>query len=115
MNGILRSSTLLWRTVLTAAHQQRQVLQNIQPSIVSGTARYLAEQSGAQKVRNTSKVLSADKKGAAHNQDKITLHGADGSISITSLDEAQKLAKRRGLKLMKETDLDGKSQRAVYK
>lgn len=47
--------------------------------------------------------------------EKITLNGTDGSISITSLEEAQKIAKRRGLKLVKEMELDGKSQRPVYR
>lgn len=78
--------------------------------------RNYAENSGAQqKVRNTSKVLAAADKGAGVSKDKVTLRGIDGAVSITSLDEAQKIAKRRGFKLIKETDLDGKSQRPVYK
>ncbi|XP_049810229.1 translation initiation factor IF-3, mitochondrial isoform X3 [Schistocerca nitens] len=46
---------------------------------------------------------------------KITLHGTDGSISVVSLEEAQKLSKRRDLKLLKVTDLDSSQQRPVYK
>lgn len=77
---------------------------------------FIRNYAAQQKVRNTSKVLAAaDKEAAGVSKDKVTLRGIDGAVSITSLDEAQKIAKRRGLKLMKETDLDGKSQRPVYK
>ncbi|XP_050307795.1 translation initiation factor IF-3, mitochondrial isoform X2 [Anthonomus grandis grandis] len=45
---------------------------------------------------------------------KITLlHGDE--LTVTTLEEAQKLAKRRDLKLMKVTDIDTKTQRAVYR
>ena len=45
---------------------------------------------------------------------KITLLQQE-TITITTLEEAQKLSKRRDLKLVKLTDLDTKTQRAVYK
>lgn len=45
---------------------------------------------------------------------KITL--LDGNaVSITTLDEAQKISKRRDLKLVKIVDVDTKTQRAIYK
>ncbi|XP_030745807.1 uncharacterized protein LOC115874708 [Sitophilus oryzae] len=45
---------------------------------------------------------------------KVTLlHGED--ITITTLEEAQKIAKRRDLKLVRIIDLDTKTQRPVYK
>lgn len=109
MNGLLRTGRL-WRRVLAGqplAVQQKYAF-----------IRNYADHSGAQqKVRNTSKVLAAADKGAVGvNKDKVTLLGVDGAVSITSLDEAQKIAKKRpGLKLIKEKDLDGKSQRPVYK
>lgn len=46
---------------------------------------------------------------------KITLVGSDQSVSIVSLDEAQKISKRRDLKLVKIVDSDMKTQRPVYK
>lgn len=46
---------------------------------------------------------------------KITLLSTDGIMSVVSLEEAQKLSKRRDLKLLKVSDSDSKHQRAVYK
>ncbi|XP_055597192.1 translation initiation factor IF-3 [Uranotaenia lowii] len=46
---------------------------------------------------------------------KITLISPDQSIAIISLDEAQKISKRRDLKLVKIVDLDIKTQRPIYK
>ncbi|KAL3266563.1 hypothetical protein HHI36_010729 [Cryptolaemus montrouzieri] len=45
---------------------------------------------------------------------KITLISGS-SISVTTLDEAQKISKRRDLKLVKIIDLDTKTQRPIYK
>ncbi|XP_022902534.1 translation initiation factor IF-3, mitochondrial [Onthophagus taurus] len=46
---------------------------------------------------------------------KITLISQDQSVQITTLEEAQKLSKRRDLKLVKIIDYDTKSQRPIYK
>lgn len=46
---------------------------------------------------------------------KITLIAQDQSVSVVNLDEAQKISKRRDLKLVKIIDLDMKTQRPVYK
>lgn len=46
---------------------------------------------------------------------RITLLTANDEISVTTLEEAQKLSKRRDLKLVKIVDLDTKTQRPVYK
>ncbi|XP_053688007.1 translation initiation factor IF-3 [Sabethes cyaneus] len=46
---------------------------------------------------------------------KVTLVGTDQSVSIVSLEEAEKLSKRRDLKLVKMVDLELKTQRPVYK
>lgn len=46
---------------------------------------------------------------------KVTLVGPDQSVSIVNLDEAQKISKRRDLKLVKIIDVDLKTQRPVYK
>lgn len=46
---------------------------------------------------------------------KITLVSLDNSVTVTVLDEAQRLAKRRKLNLVKVSDLDSKTQRPVYK
>lgn len=45
---------------------------------------------------------------------KITLINVD-EVSIVTLEEAQKISKRRDLKLVKIVDVDTKSQRPVYK
>jgi translation initiation factor IF-3 len=44
----------------------------------------------------------------------ITLIGTDNSLAVVSLSEAEKIAKRRDLKLVKKTDIDTKTQRPVY-
>lgn len=46
---------------------------------------------------------------------RITLISNDDTITVTTLDEAQKVSKRRDLKLVKIVDLDTKSNRPVYK
>lgn len=46
---------------------------------------------------------------------RITLIGQDENISITTLEEAEKISKRRELKLVKVVDFDMKTQRPVYK
>lgn len=46
---------------------------------------------------------------------RITLISNDDKVTITTLEEAQKLSKRRDLKLVKIIDVDTKSQRPVYK
>ncbi|XP_058459328.1 translation initiation factor IF-3, mitochondrial [Malaya genurostris] len=46
---------------------------------------------------------------------KITLVGTDETVTIVSIDEAQKISKRRDLKLVKIIDLDIKTHRPVYK
>lgn len=46
---------------------------------------------------------------------KITLLLPDNSITVTVLEEAQRLAKRRKLNLIKVSDLDSKTQRPSYK
>jgi len=46
---------------------------------------------------------------------KITLISLDNSISITILENAERLAKRRNLILNKITDFDAKTQRPIYK
>ena len=46
---------------------------------------------------------------------KITLIQPNNVISVTSLEEAHKISKRRDMKLLKVQDMDNKSQRPVYK
>lgn len=46
---------------------------------------------------------------------KITLLSGNDEVSVTTLEEAQKLSKRRDLKLVKLVDLDTKTQRPLYK
>lgn len=106
MNSILRSS-VLWRQLsqpVRSAVGDSKFAANI---LLGNNVRFYAEQKPkAQHGKNG----ATDK-----NKEKITLYALDGSMSITSLEEANKLSKRRGLKLEKETDMDGKTQRAIYK
>ncbi|XP_011145384.2 uncharacterized protein LOC105186696 [Harpegnathos saltator] len=46
---------------------------------------------------------------------KITLLLSDDSMIVTNLENAQRIAKRRKLNLIKVNDLDSKSSRATYK
>lgn len=46
---------------------------------------------------------------------KITLFGPNNTMTITGLEEAKKLAKRRGLHLIQIQEPDPKTQRASYK
>ncbi|XP_029174571.1 uncharacterized protein LOC114943158 isoform X2 [Nylanderia fulva] len=46
---------------------------------------------------------------------KITLLSPDDRMTVTVLEEAQRLAKRRKFVLVKISDLDSKTQRPVYK
>lgn len=46
---------------------------------------------------------------------RITLVSPDNSTTVTVLEEAQRLAKRRNLTLIKVSDLEAKSQRPIYK
>lgn len=48
-------------------------------------------------------------------ENRITLIGADNSVSITDLKNAQSLSTRRELKLVKIQDADSKTRRPVYK
>ncbi|XP_037947334.1 translation initiation factor IF-3, mitochondrial-like [Teleopsis dalmanni] len=51
----------------------------------------------------------------AKSAPKITLMGPNDSISVTTLGEAQKLAKRRDLHIMQLEKFDSKTQRPIYK
>lgn len=44
----------------------------------------------------------------------ITLIGTDNNLAVLSLSEAEKIAKRRDLKLVKIVDFDTKTQRPIY-
>ncbi|KAG6458516.1 translation initiation factor IF-3, mitochondrial [Manduca sexta] len=48
-------------------------------------------------------------------ENRITLIGADNSVSITDLKSAQNLSLKRELKLVKIQDVDSKTRRPVYK
>ncbi|CAG9792001.1 unnamed protein product [Diatraea saccharalis] len=48
-------------------------------------------------------------------ENRITLIGADNSVSITDLRNAETLSLRRELKLVKIQDVDSKTRRPVYK
>lgn len=45
----------------------------------------------------------------------VTLIGTDNSLAVMSLSEAEKIAKRRDLKLVRIIDIDTKTQRPVYR
>lgn len=111
MHFILRNG-LRWSSLGQQVFRQCVVEERLCAAGSNFQVRFYAEQFGAQRARNASPKNADDKAGS--NKDKITLHGVDGSISITSLEEATKLSKRRGLKLVREME-SGKAQRPVYK
>lgn len=62
----------------------------------------------------TSSSVSEEKKKSKKPQiHKITLLSS-GDLMVTTIEEAQKLSKRRDLKLVKITDFDAKMQRPIY-
>ncbi|XP_045763521.1 translation initiation factor IF-3, mitochondrial-like [Maniola jurtina] len=68
--------------------------------------------------RTISTRLTADGKDIPKKktfENRITLIGADNSVSITDLKNAQNLSARRELKLVKVQDADSKTRRPVYK
>ncbi|XP_036334396.1 translation initiation factor IF-3 isoform X1 [Rhagoletis pomonella] len=64
--------------------------------------------------RGTSNVDTARQQ-SVNSLSKITLIQPNQSIIVTTLKEAQKLAKRRELHLVKQQDFDTKTQRSIYK
>lgn len=105
MHFVLRSSVGLHRIAQKVIRNGREVRNIGGPVMVNSDAatpfttnlsRFYSDQPAKPDARNRPKP--GDK------PQKITLHGVDGSISITSLEEAQKISKRRGLKLVKEPD-----------
>ncbi|KAJ8936880.1 hypothetical protein NQ314_012144 [Rhamnusium bicolor] len=59
-------------------------------------------------------ITGEQKKKKANIVPKVTLISGD-ELTVTTLEEAQKISKRRNLKLVKIVDLDTKTQRPVYK
>lgn len=60
-------------------------------------------------------TTKADEQKTKKLQQKITLIGQNQTMSITTLEEAQKLAKRRDLHLLRLNQTDAKTGRIVYK
>lgn len=67
-----------------------------------------------QKQNVDSKNSSDDDKKKKKDSVKITLLGKNNNVTVTSLEEAQKLSHRRNMTLMKVQDFDVKTQRPVY-
>ncbi|EDW60566.2 translation initiation factor IF-3 [Drosophila virilis] len=63
----------------------------------------------------TTTKTKSDEQKANRQQQKITLISPNQSISITTLDEAQKLAKRRDLHLLRLQQPDAKTGRIMFK
>lgn len=91
----------------------RNILRNI---VVPNQLKLIANYSNAVNNKYTKKTTeNVDLTKKYKISPKITLISNDESVSIVSLDEANRLSKRRDLKLVKIIDLDIKTQRAVYK
>lgn len=114
MSQIARNSFRLTRHLLFS-HLHRASSQSGGAVNVPGIlSRYFAKETFAP--QNTSKALKTQNKdGSTKDREKITLLGVDNSITITTLDDAQKLAKRRDLVVVKENHLDSKTQRPTYR
>ncbi|XP_053967150.1 translation initiation factor IF-3 [Anastrepha ludens] len=78
--------------------------------------RYM-QLSACMRTKKTGAATDSSSAGTAQPQSlsKITLVQPNQSIAITTLKEAQKLAKRRELHLVKQQDFDTKTQRPIYK
>ncbi|XP_069679078.1 translation initiation factor IF-3 [Periplaneta americana] len=75
-----------------------------------------SSESTPSKASNTAKTTETQKKNKKQDSGPvITLIGTDNNITILSLLEAEKISKRRDLKLIKVVDLDTKTQRPIYK
>lgn len=76
---------------------------------------YLSAKPPVKKIVKTVDPITGEvKKKKAPAVPRITLLSGD-QISVTTLSEAEKLSKRRDLKLIKIIDLDTKTQRPLYK
>lgn len=60
-------------------------------------------------------LKSSEKNKKSKSEPKVTLLGINNATSITTLEEAQKISKRRNLKLVQIQEMDTKTQRPVYK
>lgn len=58
---------------------------------------------------------STDKSSKTKTDMKVTLMGTNNDLSITTLEEAQKISKRRNLKLVQIKEMDSKTHRPIYK
>lgn len=85
------------------------------PPEVTSLAEQFSSKSSSKPPAGNDLLAAAASAKKAKVAPKITLIAQDQSVSIVNLDEAQRISKRRDLKLVKIIDLDMKTQRPVYK
>lgn len=84
----------------------------VPPEVILGSANFSSKSS---KPPNNESLAAAAAAKKPKTAPKITLIAQDQSVQVVNLDEAQRISKRRDLKLVKIIDLDLKTQRPVYK
>nr|CAI5857162.1 unnamed protein product [Callosobruchus analis] len=106
--------------LLTRATTLVKLNNNLMKDVVFKTSscccqkNYFSAKPSSHVVVETDPVTGEPKKKKVPIIPKITLlHGND--LTVTTLEEAQKISKRRDLKLVKIVDLDTKTERPVYK
>lgn len=95
-----------------------QVIQQIKPNALGATltVRTKTQLHKPSTVTEIDPETGKPKKKKTAPIPKITLLSSDSNnITVTTLEEAQRIAKRRDLKLVKLLDLDTKSERPVFK
>uniref|UniRef100_T1GM17 Translation initiation factor 3 N-terminal domain-containing protein n=1 Tax=Megaselia scalaris TaxID=36166 RepID=T1GM17_MEGSC len=102
--------SVVFRLCSRQAIFQSRILPQIQSRNLSAGQKYYAKD-----LESAESVLKREEKPKKNHGVKITLIGANNAPSITSLEEAQKLSKRRNLKLVQIQSMDSKTQRPVYK
>ncbi|KAL5288788.1 HRASLS family protein [Megaselia abdita] len=70
---------------------------------------------GLRHYANTISEANEEKPKKPKTDIKVTLLGTNNATTITSLEEAQKISKRRNLKLVQVQEFDSKTHRPVYK
>lgn len=117
---MIRIANLLWLNSLKVINQRhnKAVIQ-IYSKLPALALNFSSNQSSssASGHGNDKKIpdKDADEKKRKKQTPRITLISEGDKVEISTLEEAQKLASRRNLKLVKIVDLDTKTQRAIYK
>lgn len=87
----------------------------LRPRYHVGVMRYATKTAGDTTNARAEDKVDKGQKNPDKIKPKITLLTPDSSTMIVTLEEAQKMSKRRDLKLTKVTNIDTKTQRPTYR